>query len=166
VTSPDLVLIQKFFRLPRHDRRLLFEAVFWLAFAWLAIALLPFSHVGRLAGRPVRTVEPRQRMRLLAIERIRWAVVASARRVPWRANCFQQGLATQFMLRRRGVPAVLYYGAAMNPQEGLSAHVWVRHGDIDVVGCETASRFAVLAAFPPQEGSSSGKRWLSRDGES
>jgi hypothetical protein len=64
--------------------------------------------------------------------------------------CFEQGLAAQFMLRRRGVPSVLYYGAALDDQDGLSAHVWVRDGDVDIIGGEIASQFAVLATFPPQ----------------
>jgi hypothetical protein len=67
--------------------------------------------------------------------------------------CFQQGLATQFMLRRRGIPSVLFYGAAPDDRGGLSAHVWVRDGSVDVIGGETASRFALLATFPPQNGS-------------
>jgi hypothetical protein len=64
--------------------------------------------------------------------------------------CFEQGLAAQFMLRRRGIPSVIYYGVAPDDQRGLSAHVWVSDGDIDVVGGEVASRYAVLATFPPQ----------------
>jgi hypothetical protein len=62
--------------------------------------------------------------------------------------CFQQGLAAQLMLRRRGIPSVLYYGAAQDDKSGLYAHVWVRDGDVDVIGGEIAHRFAILAAFP------------------
>jgi hypothetical protein len=82
--------------------------------------------------------------------RVRWAVVACARWVPWRTMCFQQGLAVQFMLRRRGIPSVLYYGAATDDGRGLSAHVWVCDGDLNIVGGEIASRYAVLCTFPPQ----------------
>ena len=52
-------------------------------------------------------------------------------------------------LCRREVPTV-YYGAAPDPEKGLIAHVWVRDGEIDVIGGEGTSRFAVLAAFPAQ----------------
>jgi hypothetical protein len=51
------------------------------------------------------------------------------------------------MLRRRGIPSVLYYGAAQDDRSGLYAHVWVRYGDFDVIGGEIAHRFAILAAF-------------------
>ena len=73
-----------------------------------------------------------------------------SRRVPWRALCFEQGLAAQIMLRRRGIASTLYYGAAPDKAEGLSAHVWVRDGAIDVVGCELAPHYGVLAVFPPE----------------
>jgi hypothetical protein len=52
------------------------------------------------------------------------------------------------MLRRQGIASVMSYGAAPDPQSGLSAHVWLRADDIDVVGGEIASRYAVLATFP------------------
>jgi len=154
VTLSAISLPAKFFRLSRHDRLLLLEAILWLAVAWLAIAVLPFRHIGRLAARPTRGPEPPEQTRLEVVKRIRWAIIVCARRVPWRAMCFQQSLAAQFMLRRRGVPSVLHYGAAPNDRQGLSAHVWVRDGDVDVIGGETKSRFALLATFPPQAGSS------------
>jgi hypothetical protein len=128
---------------------LLLEATFWLAVAAFTIAVLPFRHVGHLAERPIHGPEPPQQKRAPMVRRIRWAVIASAHRVPWRAVCFQQGLAAQLMLRRRGVPSILYYGAAPDNQNGLSAHVWVRDGDVNVIGGEIASRFTMLATFPP-----------------
>lgn len=145
-------LIRKIWRLSWHDRMLLVEATLLLAVAATAIAVLPFRVVGRLAARPVRRQAPSQQTRLIETRRVRWAIAASARRVPWRAMCFQQGLTAQIMLRRRGIPSVLYYGAAPDDQRGLSAHVWVRDGEIDVVGGEVALRYAVLATFPSQAG--------------
>ena len=44
---------------------------------------------------------------------------------------------------------MLYYGAAQDDRTGLYAHVWVRDGEVDVIGGEIAYRFAVLATFPP-----------------
>jgi hypothetical protein len=52
------------------------------------------------------------------------------------------------MCRRRGISAVMYYGAATELVGGLSAHVWVLDGDDGVVGHELASKFRVLARFP------------------
>jgi hypothetical protein len=145
-----IAVVKNFWRLPWHDRLLLLEATFWLAMAAFAIAVLTFRHVGRLAALPVRWPEPTEKRRLREVCRIRRALLACSRRVPWRANCFEQGLAAQLMLRRRGIPSVLYYGAALDNQRRLSAHVWVCDQEMDVVGGKFASRYAVLATFPSQ----------------
>jgi hypothetical protein len=79
------------------------------------------------------------------------AVQAVARRAPWRSLCYQQGLTAQIMLRRRGIDSTLYFGARPKGCEGLAAHVWVRDGAQDVIGCEEAHGFAVLACFPARE---------------
>jgi hypothetical protein len=148
VNFSTISLIRKFFRLPQSDQRILLEATLWLAVAALAINVLPFRQIGRLAARPTGRPEPPPQLRPREVKCIGRAIIVCASRVPWRAACFQQGLAAQFMLRRRGVPSVLYYGAAPDKGRGLSAHVWVRDGDVDVVGGEIASCYAQLAAFP------------------
>ena len=147
---PASILIRKLRRLSWCDRLLLLEATFWLAVAALAIAVLPFNYLGRLAVMPTCRLLPSDRTRLIATHRIRWALVACANQLPCHAMCFQQGLAAQIMLRLRGIPSMLYYGAAPDDQRGLSAHVWVRDRDVDVIGGEISSRYAVLTTFPPQ----------------
>jgi hypothetical protein len=134
------------------DQQLVVEAILLLATAALLIAVLPFRHVGRLAGRPVAGTLLSERERTVAVRRIRWAIVVCAGRVPWRAACFQQSLAAQWMLRRRGVASVLYYGAAPDREFGLAAHVWVMVDQAGVVGHEIAHEFAILAHYPPEMG--------------
>ena len=143
-----IAFMRKCWRLPWHDRLLLLEAMFWLTAAGLAIAVLPFRYLGQLAALSVRGPEPPLQKRQTDVRRIRWALLACSRRIPWRAKCFEQGLAAQFMLRLRGISSVLYYGAALDSQRGLAAHVWVCDGKVDVVGGEVASDYAVLATFP------------------
>ena len=127
---------------------LLLEAAISLAIACLAIALLPFRHIELLAAVPTRIREASSQERREIVPRVRWAITRTAARVPWRAKCFEQGLAAQFMLRRRGIPSVLYYGAAQDTWNGLHTHVWVQDGEVNVVGGESAHRFTVLARFP------------------
>jgi hypothetical protein len=130
-------------QLGSDDAILLGEALLILAASSTAIRLLPFSRVGRLASRSLGRAQANA-----GLARIVWAVQAWGRRVPWRAVCFQQGLATQIMLRRRGLDSTLYFGAAPNTKDGLAAHVWVKLGDTDIIGCEEAPGYAVLAKFP------------------
>jgi Transglutaminase-like superfamily len=147
-------LLRRFWRFSWQDRLLLLEAILWLAIAGTVITVLPFRYVGFLAARLIPQLKLDYNARANKVGRVRWAITTTAARVPWRALCFQRGLAAQFMLRRRGIPSVLYYGAAQNDGKGLHAHVWVRDGDVDVIGGEIAHCFAILATFPPQNQSS------------
>lgn len=115
-----------------------------LALASLLVALLSFRRVAALASHGQQGVpaSPGQ------ARRIEHAIDVWAQRVPWRAVCFQQGLAAQLMLRRRGLAASLHYGAARDADGKLIAHVWVRSGGIDVIGCAGAERYGVLGIFP------------------
>ena len=115
-----------------------------LAAAALAIRLASFK---RLAGW-IRT----PRAPLVAppageIERVRRSIDAWTWRLPWPPKCFARGLAAVWMLHRRGIAARLSYGAA-SIAGTLKAHVWVRAGEIDVVGCDDARDYALLARFP------------------
>ena len=120
------------------------EAMAALAVAALAVELLPVRRVLELAARTRATgTDP------AAIADVRRAVAAAARRAPWRAVCFQQGLALHWMLARRGIASELHYGVRRGPDEGVAAHVWVSAGGRDVIGGEEAAGFARLVSCPP-----------------
>lgn len=126
-----------------RDAPLLAEALATLAWASAAILLLPFRRVAALA----ETGVGRAREGDADVATLRRAVDAWARRVPWKAVCFQRGLALHLMARRRGIASVLHYGVAQEP-DGLAAHVWVSVGGRTVIGGEQAPRFTCLARFP------------------
>jgi len=125
--------------------RILAEAICSLAIASLAIATLRFKTIERLSRQASATRPPLAEDRK-AIACVAWAVKAAALRAPFRAKCFEQGLATLWMLRRRGVKATLHYGAAQKDDE-LVAHVWVTAGDYEVVGCDNKHLFFELTRF-------------------
>ena len=113
--------------------------------AWIAVKLVPFR---RLVGVP-RLVKPRvarEADRSAIVTDVAWAVRCADRALPV-FNCFHRGLTAQGLLRARGVASTLHYGAAQSAGAGLYAHVWLVAGDLDVVGCETATEYGVLASF-------------------
>lgn len=132
--------------LPRADRRALAEAFATLVIVSASVRLLPFRAIADATARPVRAPAPQDPAATIAL--VAWAVRVVARRARFRAVCIEQGVAAQAMLRRRGVAATLHYGVAKDG-DGLSAHVWVRAGMCDVVGCEEARGFRLLASFAP-----------------
>lgn len=151
----------------RRDWPLLSEAVCRLALARLVLRLQPFPAIARGLTRPVR---PAQRVDAgLLAQQVGWAVRAASRRLPWHPVCFDQAIAVQQMLRRRGLAADLVYGVrhmaqgvdaqAGNAQivdaqafdaQAFDAHVWVRLPDgAIVVGGETSSLYQPIALFRP-----------------
>ena len=123
------------------------EAMVILPAASAMIRLMPFRKIMAIAARcssSHREASPSEE----SIRDSIWAIEALAARVPWRAVCFQQGLALHLMLRRRGVASRVHYGVRQDPVEGLVAHVWVSVDHLIVLGGGTAPLFAELATFP------------------
>lgn len=143
-----LALLRKYSRLPTRRKSLVLEAVFHLLFARLILRLLPFRKLVWFLERAPKPARLLDRERAIIRQEIRWAIAVTAARLPGETVCFPRGIAAQAMLRRRGIPAKLYYGAASLSGKGLAAHVWVQDGDQGVVGHLEASRFKVLAVYP------------------
>ncbi len=127
----------------RRDLPLAAEALVAVALAGLAIRLWSFNRILDFAGRQPGQQEPPAATREELGRRIGWAVPAAARRLPWRATCFPQGLAAQWMLRRRGIAGTFHYGASIL-NESLEAHVWVTDGDRMIVGGREAPLMRTL----------------------
>ncbi|WP_265587665.1 lasso peptide biosynthesis B2 protein [Sphingomicrobium arenosum] len=100
------------------------------------VALVP-AHISHRPG-----VSPGDR------DMIERAVRGWARRLPWKTECFVQAIAAKRMLERRGCDVVVHYGTRRS-DDGLEAHVWVRSGDVPVIGHRNAHEFTEIARFPP-----------------
>jgi hypothetical protein len=125
------------------------EALLILTGVSLAIKLAPFKRVVQAAGKGSPPVLRSDAAARHLVRQARWAVQAWADRVPWKAVCFQRGLALHLMLQRRGLPSRLHYGIAQTPGQGLKAHVWISSAGTTIIGGEDAGGFTCVAAFPP-----------------
>jgi len=122
---------------------LLAEAGAAILAASLAIRLRPFRDLAERLENPGTERPAADRETAYWIRR---SVLAWGRRLPWRAKCFEQGLAAAWMLRRRGLAYAVHYGAAKKEGD-LAAHVWVMSGATPIVGCENREAFRLLATF-------------------
>ena len=120
------------------------EAAAALAAGAVAGRLVPIARIPKMLG---AHQGQRHSSNARDVEIVRRALDAWTRRLPLPPKCFARGLAAYWMLRRRGHAPKLYYGAATIGGK-LKAHVWVRSGRIDVVGCDVADEYALLATFP------------------
>lgn len=131
-----------------HDRPappwLLAEAGAAVLAASVAIRLAPFRSLAEHLSRGGKN-EPQADKE--TVYWLRRAVLAWARRLPWRTLCFEQGLAAYWLLRRRSLKATLHYGAATIDGD-VKAHVWLTSGRTEVIGCENKEDYGLLARFP------------------
>jgi hypothetical protein len=135
------------FGLPAREQGQALQAAALLGYANLALKFYPFSKAIALGSIPTgdRSSDPRPSVTSI-VRAIRRASYAA----PWRTVCIHEGLAAQWMLRRRGIPAVLCYGTRQDDGK-LQSHVWVRVGDDIVIGGEEAPRFRLVATYPRAE---------------
>lgn len=110
--------LRRFWALPRAERRVALAGLFLLGWAGLVLRVAGFSRASRLAAGPLGLVagavpDP---------QRVGYLVNAVAPLV--RANCLVRSLAAAWLLRRRGVAALLCVGVS-RIGGGLSAHAWV-----------------------------------------
>lgn len=129
---------------PQRSLRLAVSAAA-LTGAKLAVLFLPFRVAIRIGSIPI------SRTRVVddaAVENWVKAVRLASRLLPWRSVCIHEGIALQRLLRSRGAPAILHYGTTIADGK-LESHVWVDVGGRTVIGGETASRFRLLASYPP-----------------
>lgn len=135
-----------FVRLPAPERRDLVEAVALCIAASVLLKVLKFRRLAPRLGKHM-AVSPEERDRAYSAQvgRVRWAVAAAARHLPWRPVCLPQAVTAQWMLRRRGIPSTLYLGT--DPARGYDAHAWVRAGNTIVTGGPREDRFAIVSSF-------------------
>lgn len=121
------------------------EALAFLAWGWAVWKFAPSGSSIESAAIPL----PRRARKdpAKALERVVRAIEYVAPRLPFRALCYQRGLAAQRMLRRRGIDAILHYGARQADHD-LTAHVWVTVGPTIVIGGEARPGYVEVARFP------------------
>jgi hypothetical protein len=144
------------------QRHLLVEAVMWLGLLRVATSMLPYRRVTallRLTQSDASDVSPgapaghESGRAYPVIGAIGWAVQGAAARTPWLSACLVQSLAGHVMLRRHGVPSIVYLGVAKDAAGGFIAHSWLRCGDRIVTGGGgQQQRFSVIAAYRPIPG--------------
>jgi hypothetical protein len=129
------------------ETELAVEAVLSLLLAKAALRVVPFRLLERLFVLPLCAAELEGPERSETRAAVLLAVETAARRLPVATACFPRAIALQAMLRRRGVPVELVYGASGRPGAGVNAHVWIEDEGVAVLGGEEALGLAVLARY-------------------
>jgi len=140
--------LQRYWSLSPDRKRLLWEALFSLAIARIAMACVPFRHIALWLGTPgtnsPETATPETNR---TAEAVGWAVRALGPRVPWDGRCLAQALAAARMLRRRGIEGTVSFGVCEGESTGFDAHAWLRVGSDIVTGGPGHERYKAITTF-------------------
>lgn len=131
------------------------EAAASMLAARLSLALFPFRRVARGIGTFVPPTDPRVAAQAQDVDTERaevarsigWAVRTMAPWMPFRSVCLQQAIAAHAMLRRRGIPAVMHFGAGKSDAKPLDAHAWLDAAGVKVTGYPIARHITELGCF-------------------
>jgi hypothetical protein len=138
---------RRFVGLAPGDRRLLLEALRWLATARLALWVMPFRRVQQRfdAHEPSSVDATWDASAPAAVAR----AIRRARRLVPAATCLPQALAGRAMLAKRGIACDLRIGVAKDEHGHLQAHAWVEvEGRVVVGDLPDLARFSPVRSLP------------------
>ena len=117
--------LRSFLRLPLSDQCLLVEAALLLAFVRLGLRVLSFRTLWRLVTRLSARAAGSPGAASCQADRITWAVRVTSPYVLGVRPCLAQALTAQFLLGRRGLPALLRVGVTRVGRGPVQAHAWM-----------------------------------------
>ena len=91
-----------------------------LVLADLAVRVVPFRVLARRLESPLRAAPQPG-----GAGRVRWAVEAAHRRLPWSVPCLATAVAANRLLARRGTPSGLWLGVRSGDHHTIDAHAWL-----------------------------------------
>jgi predicted GIY-YIG superfamily endonuclease len=140
--------IYRFFRLSRNEKWLFLEAAYETLQARIVTSVCSIrQYVSWLGQENVETAPAKvHEDRKGQIMRIKTAMIR-CRHLVWARKCLVESIAVKRMLRRRHIPATLYLGVAKDNQDRMTAHAWVRSGNIWLTGGRNRHRFTVVGFF-------------------
>lgn len=125
-------MLRKFWNLSRRHKVLLVEIFTLTVVVRLALRVVPFHQILRLADQANRKDNPV--MGRPSRHQIVRAARASARRLLGDRPCLTQALVVLYYFRRNGYPATLRIGVHKETARTLKAHAWIENGDRIEIG--------------------------------
>lgn len=88
------------------------------------VRIVPFAVLARRIERHLPRVS-RNGDAGFATRRVRWAIAAAQRRIPWTIPCLATAIAANRLLAWRGVPSELWLGVHASGKPSIDAHAWL-----------------------------------------
>jgi len=146
-----MIAIAKFLSLPKQEKRFFYEALPLLIVAKFGVKVIPFRYIYRFLHDRWKDLPTASLDYAADIRLVKASLSRAERRLPWNTLCLPRSIAAFIMLRRRGIPTVMYVGVKYE-NCSLLAHAWVQIGREMVDGKPDSPGFTTLMTIgqPPQ----------------
>jgi hypothetical protein len=119
--------LDKFWSLAKREKKFLCEAGILLLLAHTCVITIEFRHIDkflRTRGKDLRGGVDHE----LEISLVKQSISRAASVLPWKSRCLTRSIVEFIMLRRCGIPAILFAGVRFSGPLSLDAHAWVDSG--------------------------------------
>ena len=122
--------IKRFFQIPFDEKKLFFEAVFFLLTAKILLLIFPFKFC-------IRFIKSKNcynsTIDLEHLQLIKTAIVRANQLAFWKNVCLVKSVAARWMLNRRNIPSTLSLGVLHDKNGKLIAHAWVKVSHFEII---------------------------------
>ena len=139
--------LRRFLGLPFAERWLLIKAAALLEATKLAMRLVPFRVLRRVADKTGNTFVGQRSEKGASARTVAWAVETASRVTPGEKTCLTQALVAQVLLTRRGYSSLLHIGVVKDENGELLAHAWVECQNEILVGGYELERYTPLTSL-------------------
>jgi hypothetical protein len=112
--------LHKFLSLSLDEKKLFCEAFGLLFLCHICIKTIAFRHIYRFLSALGGTEENNYDVGI-----VKKSILRAASLQPWKSLCLTRSIAAYIMLRRRGVPVVMFIGARFEDSL-IHAHAWIQ----------------------------------------
>jgi hypothetical protein len=134
----------KFCSLTPRERRFFCEAGILLVLFNLCIRIIAFRHIYRFMHTHANSGTRSEFDRNDDIKLVNLSISRAANLLPWESLCLSRSIVAFIMLRRRGIPAVMFAGVKFSDDSSLLAHAWVHTAHAVTGESSDNSAFAVV----------------------
>ncbi len=116
--------LAKFWSLTRREKQFLCEASILLSASNFCVKAIAYSRIDRFLRNwndgIQGCIDREHEIRL-----VQRSISRAANVLPWKSPCLSRSIAEFMMLRRRGIPAIMFAGVRFSGHSSLDAHAWV-----------------------------------------
>ncbi len=141
-------LLKKFIKIPGRDKLLFLIALTLSFFVKIVVFTIPLRWYSKfLTNRKQHTIPRNKSNETETIRDIARAVNRCSRHAPWKTKCLVDAVTAKLLLRWHGISSTMFLGVNKDEEKNLTAHAWLKCGEIFITGKRGYHKFTVVSTF-------------------